>query len=172
MATCSICELKPAKHALKNARHLNGSKVCDDCYKSCDEHEMQGYLFDTPVPKIEFDFDKPLDYEELKGFITTKLNYKSMTEFFIEIDMNPRSAVQTWKKNKKIPFLAQAYIQNKIDTINKVDEVKEVTKFVEITREIPKHTFEKNGITLQKITNIDEIIDMLEKHNIKFDNGS
>lgn len=119
MAKCELCKLKSAKHTLNNARHLTGKKVCVGCYQTYNEDQRQAYMFDSFEEDIlVYDFDKPLDYEEFKDLLCTKLGYKNVAAFYKEIEMNPRSAVQTWKKKKKIPFLVRAYLQNKIDEIN------------------------------------------------------
>jgi len=137
MAICQVCKKQINKtFRLKNARHLTGEKVCLNCYQNLENHINQSLLFSDDWDSsnmISFDFDKELDYEEFKEFMINKLNYENMTVFYKEIDMNPRTAVQTWKKKKEIPFLVQAYIQNKIDSINNIDSKIE-TKFVEITK--------------------------------------
>ncbi len=158
MSKCQICQTKPAKHKLTNARHLTGETVCMDSYQSFNEDELQRYLFDDTKDLVSYDFDKPLDYEEFKEFLEKKLGYESATAFYHEIGMNPRSAVQTWKKKKEIPFLVRSYLQNKIDKINKVDVE---TKFVELTKEIPEQTFEKDNIQYKRIADIDDIVEKL-----------
>lgn len=132
MAKCAVCDQKEGKYKLTNARHLTGKLACKDCYQTMNEDDRQSYLFDAPTELVSYDFDKALDGNEFKSFLEDQLGYEKQADFFEEIGMNPRSAVQTWKKKGEIPFLAKEYLKNKIDKINNIENGK--TRFVEVTK--------------------------------------
>ncbi|RLA76929.1 MAG: hypothetical protein DRG78_18155 [Epsilonproteobacteria bacterium] len=134
MATCELCKLTCNKlHKITSSKDFNGLKACKSCYQNNELHEGQTDMFGTT---ISFNFDEPLDYKKLRKLILG-LGYENVDDFFIEINMNPRSAVQTWKKKQTVPFLAKAYLQSKIDNINKVDivEIEELKRELELSED-------------------------------------
>jgi hypothetical protein len=119
--------------------------ACAECYSSLSGHELQAELFSEASMEVPAALHNDvLKYDEFLEILNNMQEYKSLTQFALEIGINKNTPSTTWKKKDEVPFLVKEYLKSKF---NKV-ELKEITKFVEVTKQAPSLTTKKQEFVL------------------------